>query len=218
MFLYVSQRKAYSRIILEELTKTGAFLFLTSTDTAVFFCKEKETGGVILDCVRDLQECAHICEELRSLYPTIPIAAIVAGQTVPDLRVDTVVRDVGDPNALAEQLRPFLCHVCGWEVQALSTYTLTLHADPAQPAYYMGSHLPLSPKENRLLYCLLYRAPRQTSTDDLLELCYHGEPCSLANLNTLVRRINHRAMQIFPRPLIIRENGFFRLRRGIVWE
>ena len=218
MFLYVSERKAYARIVLEGLTVTGAFLILTPNDTAVFYCKEKETGGVILDCVKDPKAGARLCEELRSLYPTIPIAAIVAGRSIPDLRADVVIRDMGDPMALIDQLRPFLCRICGWEVQTLSTYALTVHADHAQVAYYMGSPFPLSPKENRLLYCLLYRAPRPTSIDDLLELCYHGEPCSLTNLNTLIRRINHRALQILPRPLILRENGYFRLRRGIVRE
>lgn len=216
MFLYVSQRKAYSKLILDALTKTGAFLMLSSPDTACFYCRKKETGGVILDCVTDPKITQNLCEQLRAMYPAIPIAAIVSGNTVPDLCADIVVRDTGEPSVLIEQLRVFLTKTCAWTAYSLSTYSLTVHSDPSLPAFYMGSPLNLSPKEHRLLYCLFYRAPRPTTVDDLLDLCYHGESCSLATFNTLIRRINRQAAEIYPPTLIIREGDYYRLRDGIL--
>ena len=215
MFLFVSQRKAYSKLILESLTQTGAFLMLAPPATACFYCQKKETGGVILDCVTDPRKSHTLCDRIRKMYPDIPIAAIVSGQAVPDLCADIVIRDTGDPAFLVAQLRIFLTKICDWTAQKLSTYSLTVHSDPNLPTYYMGSPLHLTTKEHRLLYCLFYRAPRSTTADDLLDLCYH-EPCSITMLNTLIRRINRQASQIHPPTLIIREGDTYRLRDGIL--
>ena len=215
MFLYISDRIQTARFMQKALSARNFFILYTPLETAEFLCEKKDTGGVVLDGVSDLSKAERICANLRKSYPALPIAAIVSPDSIPNLSADTLIRDHGDRNALLDQISDFFVRLCHWSVNKLSTYSLTV--DPtAKEVRYMGYPLSLTNTELRVLYCLFYRAPSVTATDDLMELCFPGMARSVSNLTVRIHQINRRASRIDPRPLIIRDRDGYRLRDGIV--
>lgn len=215
MFLYVSDQMGKSREIVRLLSEKGFFLLQASLQSAEFVLEEKDVGGVILDCIPSLTAGERLCRSIRAKYPAIPIAAIVLGQSVPELCVELLLRDNGKHEEIAARLHDFLLAHGGTAGRVLSTPTLTLSPNENE-IFYLGYRLSLSKAEFRILHCLFYRAPSSTTADDLMSLCFYGKDISISNLRVHVHRINRLAMQISPRPLILCDAKGYRLRDGIV--
>ena len=214
MLIFVTEHKEKHRYLLDRLFENAVYLFVCSYENAAFYCDRKDTGGVILDAVSELPRAEHLCRELHASYPEMPIAAIVSKNAIPDLSVSSLLRDT-DPISLTAALLRF-CSACGWNTRTLSTYALLMSADPRATGY-MGYRLPLSPREHDILRCLLYRAPRLTSIDDLMSLCFRGGRQKAENIPVHISNINKRAARIDPRPLIVNVYGKgYRLRDGIL--
>ena len=216
MLLFVTDRKTVHASLIDALIGHGIFLHVATSDTAEHVCEARDTGGVLLDCVGSLRTGEQLCARLREKYPSMPIAAWVAERAIPNMPVNYLLRDSDEASVLADVLEFCFC-VCGFQETPLSTHTLEIGCDPAS-THYMGYTLALSPREHRILRCLLYRYPRPTSPDELLSLCYPEGVQVSANLSVQISRINAAAAAIDPRPLVVflpREGGY-RLRDGIL--
>ena len=215
MFLYVSDQIEKSRALVQHLSEHGFFFFHASLQAAEFVLDEKDVGGVILDCIPDLKAGEHLCQIIRASYPAIPLAAIVLGQSVPNLCADQLLRDNGHHEELAAHLYDFLLSCNGTADLTLSTPALRI--DPLEhTVLYLGYPLKLSKTEFRILHCLFYRAPRATTVDDLMSLCFVGKDITVSNLRVQIHRINRLAARISPTPLILCTPKGYLLRDGIV--
>ncbi len=215
MLLFVTDAAHSRKHIRPRLAEHGVYTFVCPYETAEFYCDKKDTGGVLLDCVGNLPRAESLCATLRRQYPNMPICAIVAPQSIPNLEVQRLIRECGD---VFEDVLDFCIRDCGWRVRRLTTDVLTLEDDPTKTVY-MGYRLSLTPREHTILRCLFYRSPRVTSADDLLSLCFSDAKggLSAANLPTHIASINRRAREIDPRPLIVNVYGKgYRLRDGVV--
>lgn len=213
MLVFVTNAQKSRSSLLPRLAEHGIYTFLCPFETAAFHCDKKDTGGVLLDCVTSLTCGERLCAELRSQYPEMPIGAIVTPSAVPDLAVNRLIRENGD---ILDDVLDFCIKNCGWRTARLTTYSLTIEDDPDKTVY-MGYRFPLTPREHTILRCLFYRAPRVTSADDLLALCFADASLSAANLSTHISSINRRALELDRRPLIVNVYGQgYRLRDGIV--
>ena len=215
MLVFVTPNKTRRAALVEHLNRNGVFVYLSSPEGARLTVHKKDTGGVLLDAVGNLGACERLAEALLREYPAMPIAAIVARDAVPQIKVNALLRDT-DEQVLSEQVLDFCICQCGWHTKPLSTYRLTV-GDVPEATLYMGYRLPLSPKEHEILRCLFYRMPHDTTADDLLSLCYPNHPVKRENLTAMIRRINKKAEAIDPHPLIVNRYGKgYRLRDGIL--
>ena len=214
MLILITDRRDLGKSLSSELMDQGIFTFECPLETGAFFCEEKDTGGVLLDCVTDLKKGEALCRQLRRTYPELPILALTEPEAIPDLEADTLLRD-----ASIEALLPHVldfCRCCGWSNEPLSSYFLTVGETPDK-VFYMGYPLLLPPKAFRILQCLFYRYPALTSTEDLLTLCYPDGRKTAGNLAVQIHCINQCAAKIDPRPLVVNRYGKgYRLRRGIL--
>lgn len=213
MFLYISDRTQRKNIC-KALSDRGFFLYSSPYETALFLCEKKDTGGVIVDCIPDPRAGVVLCEKLRLTYPDMPIAAIVPSEAALDLKVDLLLRDAA-PQVLTDRIADFFVHRCDWIPKVLSTHALTIDIG-THTAHYAGYPLSLTAVEFRILYCLFYRSPRPTPSDDLLSLCYFGRMRSISNIGVQIHNINQKAARIDPRPLVIHTTNGYRLRDGIL--
>ena len=214
MLIFVTEHKEKHRYLLDRLFENAVYLFVCSYENAAFYCDRKDTGGVILDAVSELPHAEQLCRNLRASYPEMPIAAIVSKHAIPNLLVNSLLRDTDPISVTTDMLR--FCATCGWNTRTLSTYALSIGYDPRTTGY-MGYCLPLSPREHDILRCLLYRAPHLTTVDDLMSLCFRGGRQRVENLFVHISNINKRAARIDPRPLIVNVYGKgYRLRDGIL--
>lgn len=215
MLILVSDRRDFATSLAEALVPHGIFSLCASHETARFLCEAKDCGGALLDGVPDPHVAEELCRDLRKSYPDLPIALLIPDGYVPHAQADRLLRQE-NPDALLLELLPFCRTVCGWCTEKLTSFSLTVGGDP-QDTRYMGYPLPLPPREHILLRCLFYRAPRLTSPDDLLAMCYPGRAVSAASLSVMISEINRRAASIDPRPLILNAYGKgYRLRSGIL--
>ena len=214
MLLYVSDRP-HGNAVCKHLFSRGILLFRASFETARFLCEKKDTGGVVIDCIPNLSAGEALCRDLRLRYPTMPIAALVSPDCVPNLACDLLIRAEDAPDTIAARVEDFYVSLCGWSAKSLSTFALTLNFDTRE-VHYLGYPLSLTPTELCLLYCIFYRSPQATTADDLLSLCYFGRSRSISNVSVQLHRINQKASRIDPRPLIIHTRDGYRLRDGIV--
>ena len=122
------------------LAEHGIYTYVCPFETAEFYCDQKDTGGVLLDCIANLPRAESLCAALRERYPEMPICAIVAPLSVPNLQVHRLIRENGD---VFEDVLDFCIRTCGWKTQRLTTNTLTVEDDPAKTVY-MGYCLPLT--------------------------------------------------------------------------
>lgn len=197
------------------MNKRGIYFYVCPYETALFFCEEKDTGGVLLDCLTDLEQGERLCRQLRERYPDMPIAALIGKTDIPDMPATSLIRDC-DTEVLFEEILEFCCVSCGWSIERLSTFSLTVTGDPQQ-TLYMGYPLLLSPCQHHILRCLFYRSPAFTTTDDLAFLCFPCEWVGTRNIAVQISAINRRAAKIDPRPLIVnRYKEGYRLRDGIL--
>ena len=178
-----------------------------------FSCEREDTGAVILDCVPSLSRGEHICADLKKRYPDMPVAVVATPTAVVNARADAVLRDENF-DTLCENILS-LCRANGWSFAPLSTYYLRLA--PPDCAEYMGLSLPLSPAEFRILHCIFYHSPRPTSTELLVALSAGEGAKNETSLAVLIHRINQKAAEIDPRPLIVNEYGKgYRIRDGLI--
>ena len=214
MLILVTELKDRRVALRQALAERGIYSLACPFETAEFHCREKDTGGVLFDCVGYLARAEILCERIRKLYPEMPIAALLFPTDVPNMEVQRLIR-VTEESPL-EEVFDFCIRNCGWSIGPLGTRVLHMENAPSK-TIYMGYPLSLSPCEHRLLRCLLYRAPRITGMDDLIALCYPGEHVSLATLQKRISNINRRARDLDPRPLIVNVYGQgYRLRDGIL--
>ncbi|MBR2020211.1 MAG: helix-turn-helix domain-containing protein [Clostridia bacterium] len=215
MLVFVSERPFFWRETANHLNRHGVFLFLTPYRTAMHYCKTRATGGVVIDCIRNLKRGETLCRTLRERYPELPIAVLLSPKAIPDLPATCWIR-VSDTEDVTSSLLEFCIRQCAWNTEKISTHALSMEQDPAHTRY-MGAHLPLSPAEHRILRCLFYRAPMLTSPKDLMRLCYPAQAKHVNNLAVHVQAINQKALEIDPRPLIVNERSKgYRLRDGIL--
>ena len=215
MLVLVTAHKSRHLELVHTLLGYGIFTYVTTPDAAQAVCRDKDTGGVVLDCVGMLTAGEALCRALRAEYPLLPIAAMVAADAVPNMEIHALLRE-GDPARLTADLLDFCQRTCGWRTSVLSTFSLTVTNAPEETVY-MGYRMPLSAREHTVLRCLFYRSPSYTTADDLLALCYPQGHQRAANLTVQICNINRRAARIDPRPLIVNHRGRgYRLRYGIV--
>ena len=213
MLLIITDREGWASHLSPRLLQDGIYHLCVPTSFGTFACEREDTGAVILDCVPSLSRGEHICADLKKRYPNMPVAMVVAPEACPNAPTDAVLRD-GNLNTLCENIVS-LCRANGWSATPLSTYYLRL--TPPDRAEYMGLTLPLSPAEFRILHCIFYHSPRPTSTELLIALLANEGAKSEDALGVLIHRINQKAAEIDPRPLIVNEYGKgYRLRDGIL--
>ena len=215
MLILITQRTSSFRRLAVRLSVNGVFSYVSSFEAARFICEKKDTGGVVLDCTQSLPMGEKLCESLRNEYPDMPIAAIVPLGSIPNMPATRILTDC-DKDTLLEELMDFCTRACGWSTERLSTYHLTVNDRP-DDTRYMGYRLPLSVRQHIILRCLFYRAPKPTTVDDLMSLCFPEGVQSGSNLAVQIKRINDRAKRIDHRPLIVFCYGEgYRLRDGIL--
>ena len=216
MLLIVSDRAEFFEEIAVRLHMRGIYAFQIPCCTADFYCKSRDTGGVILDCTEDLHAGEALCRKIRDTYPDMPIAAVILPTHIPNMPATRMIRSAEALHPLFEEILDFCRTACGWNTEALSTYSLSVTQDRTQ-TQYMGYLMPLSEREHRILHFLFYRAPQVTTLDDLLSLCYPEGGVKAGNVVEMISRINRHAKRIDPRPLIINiRNKGYRLRDGIL--
>ncbi len=214
MLVLLTDRKTHHAPLKEALWNLGVYFFEAPLEIGAFICEQKDTGGVILDCIPDLKAGEKLCSFLRATYPQMPIAVILKQTDIPNLPADRILREDKEKSILEDAID--FCRHCGWSEHPMSVYHLSVGKYPNN-TYYMGYPLSLSPLEHEVLRCLFYRSPRLTSADDLLTLCFHGSPVSIRNVAVVISEINRKAKQIDERPLIINHYGKgYRLRKSIV--
>ena len=213
MLLIITEREGWASRLSPLLLENGIYHLCVPTSFGTFACEREDTGAVILDCVPSLSRGEHICADLKRRYPALPVAMVVAPEARPNAHTDAVLRD-GNLDTLCENIAS-LCHANGWSTAPLSTYYLRL--TPPCRADYMGLPLSLSPAEFRILHCIFYRSPHPTDCEHLVALCADKGASSEESLAVLIHRINQKAAEIDPRPLVVNEYGKgYRLRDGIL--
>ena len=213
MLLIITDREGWASRLSPILLENGIYHLCVPSSFGTFVCEREDTGAVILDCVPSLSRGEHICEDLKKRYPDMPVAVVAAPTALVNARADAVLRDENF-DTLCENILS-LCRANGWSFAPLSTYYLRLA--PPDRAEYMGLSLPLSPAEFRILHCIFYRSPHPTDCEHLVALCADKGASSEESLAVLIHRINQKAAEIDPRPLVVNEYGKgYRLRDGIL--
>lgn len=215
MLLLVTDRNRFGKQLVDALLSKGVYLFRASYETGAFYCREKDTGGVIFDGVPSLAAAEFLCKSLKNEYPELPTALLVTRSAIPNAKADCIIRE-SDPEAIFSRVLEFATEVCGFRTSTLSTFHLTV-GESKDEVYYKGYPLALSQKEYELLRILFYRAPKWTSADDLMELCYPEGDAKIDALFALVSRINAKVKESDGAPLILseRKNGY-RLRGAVM--
>ena len=213
MLLIITDREGWAAHLSPLLLENGIYHLCVPASFAAFACEREDTGAVILDCVPSLSRGEHICADLKRRYPVLPVAIVASPEARPNAHADAVLRD-GNLDTLCENIAS-LCHANGWSAAPLSTYYLRL--TPPDRADYMGLPLSLSPAEFRILHCIFYRSPHPTDSEHLVALCADEGASSEESLAVLIHRINQKAAEIDPRPLVVNEYGKgYRIRDGIL--
>lgn len=213
MLLIITDREGWASRLSPLLLENGIYHLCIPFAYGTFICEREDTGAVILDCGPSLSRGEHVCADLKRRYPDMPVAIVAAPEMVVNAHADAVLRD-GNLETLCKNIAS-LCQANGWSATPLSTYYLRL--TPPDRAEYMGLSLPLSPAEFRILHCIFYRSPRPTDSEHLVALCAGGGASSEESLAVLIHRINQKAAEIDPRPLVVNEYGKgYRLRDGIL--
>lgn len=213
MLIIITDREGWASHLSPLLLENGIYHLCVPTSFGTFTCEREDTGAVILDSVPSLSRAEHICADLKRRYPDMPVAIVAASDARVNAHTDAVLRD-GAPDVLCESIIS-LCRANGWSPAPLSTFYLRLA--PPDCAEYMGLPLPLSPAEFRILHCIFYHSPKPTSTELLVALLANAGAKNETALAVLIHRINQKAAEIDPRPLIVNEYGKgYRLRDGIL--
>ena len=199
MFIIITDRTPFGKKLSKALENEGVFSHLCPLETALFHCREKDTGGVLLDACKDQKRAEELCRTLRRTYPGLPILMLAYPRQIVNAPADGILRDT-DERALTEPLLDFCHTVCGFLKKSMATFYLTVGSDP-QSVFYMGYPLHLPQKAFELLRCLFYRAPRNVTVQELLELCYvdGGSAQNVAAQIHIITRQPRRSTIIPPR-------------------
>ena len=213
MLLIITDREGWASHLSPILLENGIYHLCVPMSFGTFVCEREDTGAVILDCVPSLSRGEYLCADLKKRYPAMPVAVVVKPEMCINAHADTVLRD-GNMDTVCKNIIS-LCHANGWTSAPLSTYYLRL--TPPDRAEYMGHSLSLSLAEFRVLHCIFYHSPRPTNTELLVALSAIDGAKTQNALAVLIHRINQKATEIDPRPLIVNEYGKgYRLRDGII--
>ncbi len=213
MLLIITNREGWASHLSPRLLENNVYHLCVPFSFGTFVCEREDTGAVILDGVPSLSRAEHVCQDLKRRYPDMPVAIVAAPEAVVNAHADAVLRD-GNLDTVCENILS-LCQANGWSFAPLSTFYLRL--TPPDRAEYMGLPLSLSPAEFRILHCIFYHSPRPTSTELLVALSANEGAKNEASLAVLIHRINQKAAEVDPRPLIVNEYGKgYRLRDGIL--
>jgi hypothetical protein len=222
MLLLITNRKELGNSLVDLLFEEGIYCLWTPLETGEFFCKEMDTGGVILDCYPQSTQAEGIAlaNTLKGLYPEMPMAILWKQRRTPP--PDNVTLLPGPPGEDIKEIADEILHFCFEDCkcirQPFSSSFLTVGKNP-EDAYYLRHRLELSPVENEILRFLFYNSPSYTSTRALCYLCSPLHPYSKSTMYVLIRRINRRALKYFPLPLIVNEYGKgYRLRNALLWN
>lgn len=215
MLLLVTDRSAFGKQLAQKLLQECVYTFRASFENGAFYCDKKDTGGVIFDGICDLKRAEDLCKKLKQEYPELPTAILVAPDATPNADADRIIRAI-DADAQAEEILEFAKTICGFRTSVLSTFHLTV-GESKDDVFYKGYRLALSQKEYELLRILFYRAPRWTSADDLMELCYPEGETKISALFALISRINAKVKEMGEAPLILSERKIgYRLRDAVM--
>lgn len=213
MLIIITDREGWASHLSPLLLQNGIYHLCVPLSFGTFTCEREDTGAVILDAVPSLSRGEHICADLKRRYPDMPVAMVAAPEARVNAHTDAVLRD-GNLTTLCENIIS-LCRANGWSASPLSTYYLRMGAQ--NRVDYMGLSFTLSPAEFRILHCIFYHSPRPTSTELLVALSALDGTKNEDALAVLIHRINQKAAEIDPRPLIVNEYGKgYRLRDGIL--
>ena len=213
MLLIITDREGWTSHLSPILLKNNIYHLCVPLSMGTFICEREDTGAVILDCVSSLSHGEHICADLKRRYPDMPVAVVAAPEAFVNAHADAVLRD-GNLDTLCENVLSF-CFSNGWSQKTLSTFYLRMAKE--NRVDYMGLSMTLSPSEYRVLHCIFYHSPRPTSTALLTSLLANEGAKNESALAVLIHRINQKAAEIDPRPLIVNEYGKgYRLRYGII--
>ncbi len=213
MILLISDSALRARAIASYLHTDGQHSLLASLETALFLCDKKDIGGIVIDLTDSNALAQEMLRTLLARYPQMPVALILPDGTSPSELCETI-RD-SDPSSIAARVNCFYASQCGFSAASLSAATLTVELT-SKSACYKGYPLSLTPTELRILHLLLYRAPRPTSAEDILTLCFPNTPHKLATLAVHIHHINQKAALIDPRPLVSHSPSGYRLRAGVL--
>ena len=213
MLLIITDREGWASHLSPILLKNNIYHLCVPMSFGTFTCEREDTGAVIVDCLPSLSRGEHICADLKARYPDMPVALVAAPEAVVNARADAVFRE-GNLDTLCKNVLSF-CYSNGWSQKPLSTFYLCMSEQ--NRVGYMGTFMTLSPTEYRILHCIFYHSPKPTGTELLLALLGSEGTKTEAALAVLIHRINQKAADIDPRPLIVNEYGKgYRLRDGII--
>lgn len=197
MFLLVSEQREASLQIIRDLSVNGLFVCYSHFESALHLCREKDTGGVFVDCTGMRAMGSRLCTILRRHYPKMPIAVLIDSKSAPPADVDLILSGSMTDDATARDLLHFFTVGCSYRPRLLCTHYVAV--DPQRTTvHFMGYPMRLSPIEHRILYYLLYRTPHAASVDELCAFCSRETVLTLEAIRVYVHRINHRAKQIAP--------------------
>ena len=213
MLLIITDREGWTSHLSPRLLENNIYHLCVPSSFGTFVCEREDTGAVILDCVPSLTRGEHICADLKQRYPNMPVAIVASQKAIVNAHTDAVFREE-NRDMLCENILSF-CFANGWSKKPLSTFYLRMGEQ--NRVDYMGASFMLSPSEYRILHCIFYHSPRPTSTALLLSLLASEGAKTESALAVLIHRINQKAADIDPRPLIVNEYGKgYRLRDGII--
>jgi DNA-binding response OmpR family regulator len=195
MFLLISEDRDAALQVCSILSASGFFVYSSPLETALFLCGEKDTGGVAVDCTAFPERAKRLCSALRRRHPSMPIAALIREGSDPSPHADFILQaSLSSPDA-TNAIKEFFTKVCQYQPVPLSTHYLSV-APNERTVQYMGYPIRLSPREHRIPYCLLYRAPQAVSAEELCAFC--GGGLTTEAIRVYVHRINRRAAKITP--------------------
>lgn len=213
MLLIITDREGWISHLSPILLENNIYHLCVPLSFGTFVCEREDTGAVILDCVPSLTRGEHICADLKQRYPNMPVAIVASQKAIVNAHTDAVFREE-NRDMLCENILSF-CFANGWSKKPLSTFYLRMGEQ--NRVDYTGASFMLSPSEYRILHCIFYHSPRPTSTALLLSLLASEGAKTESALAVLIHRINQKAAEVDPRPLIVNEYGKgYRLRDGII--
>ncbi len=190
----------------ELLTAQGILLFACPTDTAVQTCIKKDTGALVADCTVFPRRTKQAVDTLHRMYPEMPIAVVTDnGHFFADCDYHILQAEPNEEQ-LAYRILQF-CYASDFYTGNLKAYGLHM-AQNCNLCTYCGQLLKLTPMQFRILHCLLYLAPKQVSTYDLMQMCCPSKRCTPKSIAVQIFHINEKAAAIFPEhPLILNIYG-----------
>ncbi len=202
MFCLISRSFPQYLPELMRLGDCGILAFWCTYRTALRECDRLDVGGVAIELDEHPEDGLALLSELQRTYPDMPIAVIC---NLPFLKLPPRVVRLSTAHEAAPMLDALLqfcikgCRFC--TTGRLTLPPLSLSLDDREWTY-MNEPLPLPSNCHRLLYILLYYAPRKIRMEDLAMLCGYGGKSGAAQLQSLICSIN-QAVKPSLKPLVL---------------